>query len=304
MSANESPSPLGAWLDPVEVLRLGPIDFAARELVDGFLRGLHRSPKRGSSSEFAEHRAYAPGDPVQRIDWRSYARTDRYYLREYDDETNVRCDLVLDASASMAHPDGPVSKFRYGRFLVAALAYLLHRQRDAVGLTILDRGVRGRLPPKSTAEHLNGLLHVLETTEPQGTTELGRGLEAVASTMRRGLVVVVSDFLVDLDAALRAIAQLRHRGSDVIAFHLLDPAEEQLPFAGWTIFRDPERPAATVRYDARQVRAIYQDKLLAHREGLARGCRSAGVDYALVRTSTPFEQSLSSFLERRQRLPA
>ncbi len=294
---------LGEVLPPAAVARLDRLEVVARSLVEGFIKGLHLSPAKGSSTEFAEHRPYAWGDEIRSIDWRTFARTDRYYLKEYDDETNVRATLVLDASASMASPAGELTKFRYAVCLVAALGYLLHKQRDAVGLALVDSRVRKLIPPKATAQHLGGVFKTLRGAEPTGATNLAGVLHQLAAhVVSRALVVVVSDFLEDPRELLRSISHLRHRGCEVLVFHVMAPEEETFPFTNWTIFRDPENPATRLRLDARQVREIYLDNLRVHLEALKRGCRAAGVDYALVKTDTPFEVSLATFLDTRRRL--
>lgn len=294
---------LGEVLDPAAVARLGRLEIVARNLVEGFIKGLHLSPAKGSSTEFAEHRPYAWGDEVRSIDWRTFARTERYYLKEYDDETNVRATLVLDTSGSMAYPTGELTKFRYATCLVAALGYLLLKQRDAVGLALVDSRVRKLIPPKATAQHLGGVFKTLEETEPGESTSLGGTLHQVAAhAVSRGLVVLVSDFLEEPHEVLRSISHLRHRGCEVLAFHVMAPDEESFPFTNWTIFRDPENAATRLRLDARQIREIYLDNLRTHLSTLKRGCRAAGVDYALVRTDEPFEVSLATFLDKRRRL--
>ena len=294
---------LGEVLHPAAVARLGRLEIVARTLVEGFLKGLHFSPAKGSSTEFAEHRPYAWGDEVRSIDWRTFARTERYYLKEYEDETNVRATLVLDASASMAFPVGELTKFRYAVCLLAALGYLLLKQRDAVGLALVDSGVRKLIPPKATAQHLGGVFKALEETEPEGSTSLAATLHQLASrAVSRGLVVVVSDFLEDPHEVLRSISHLRHRGCEVLVFHVVAPEEETFPFTNWTIFRDPENAATRLRLDARQIREIYLNNLRAHLQVLKQGCRAAGVDYAVVKTDAPFEVSLATFLDKRRRL--
>ncbi len=294
---------LGDILHPAAVARLGRLEIVARTLVEGFIKGLHFSLAKGSSTEFAQHRPYTRGDEIRSIDWRTFARTDRYYLKEYDDETNVRATLILDRSLSMAFPPGELTKYRYATCLIAALGYLLLGQRDAVGLAVVDSQVRRFIPPKATAQHLGGVFKTLEETEPQGSTDLASALHQIAAHgLSRGLVVVVSDFLEEPQGVLRSISHLRHRGCEVLVFHVMDPGEEAFPFSNWTIFRDPEDAATRLRLDARQVREIYRDNLRAHLQTLKQGCRAAGVDYALVKTDVPFEVSLAAFLDKRRRL--
>ena len=289
-------------LDPAVVARLGRLEVIARTLVEGFIKGLHLSPSKGSSTEFAEHRPYSPGDEIRRIDWRTFARTDRHYLKEYDDETNVRAILVVDKSKSTAFPEDGLTKFRYAVCTAAALGYLVLRQRDGVGLAMVSDRVERFLPPKATAQHLSGIFKTLEEESPSGTTGIGRALTQIAArTTSRSLVILISDFLDEPHEILKGLSELRHRGCEVLVLHTIDPTEETFPFTNWTVFRDPEDAAVSLRMDARQVVEIYQDTLRAHLELLKKGCAAAAVDYSLVRTDTPFEDSLATYLETRSR---
>jgi len=288
-------------LDPAALARLGNLELVARTAVEGFLRGLHRSPFKGSSVEFAEHRPYVPGDDIAHIDWRSYAKTDRWFLKEYEDETNLRATILLDASASMGFGSGGISKFRYGQCLAAALGFLMVGELDAVGLVLFDSGVAKHIPPKASATHLAGLLGELERAAPGGETALGPVLRAAAERVkRRGLVVVISDLLDDPREVLKGLARFRQRRSEVLVLHLVDPEEMEFPFTGWTVFRDLEPPGLRVRLDARQIRATYLKNLAAHLAALRKGCGSTGVSYCLLDTRTPFDQGLARYLAARQ----
>ena len=290
----------GSILDPSVIARLGRLEIVARSLVEGFIKGLHLSPAKGSSTEFAEHRPYSPGDEIRRIDWRTFARTDRHYLKEYDDETNVRALLVVDQSASMAFPADGLTKIRYAVCTAAALGYLILRQRDGVGLALISERVEKFLPPKATAQHLSGIFNVLENASTSGGTGLGLALKQIAARMtHRSVVILISDFLNDPREILKGLSELRHRGCEVLALHIMDPSEERLPFANWTIFRDPENRDVRLRMDARQVGEIYRENLAAHLEILRKGFAAAAVDYALLKTNTPFEDSLANYLETR-----
>lgn len=289
-------------LDPAAVARLGHLELIARTLVEGFLRGVHFSAAKGSSIEFAEHRPYVAGDEVRRIDWRTYGRTDRFYLKEYEDETNVRATLVLDVSASMDYASQGLSKFRYASCLAAGLGHLLLRQGDAVGLVLAGAEVQRSLPPKATPQHLRGIFTTIEEVRPSGPTGLAESLHGLAGRLRsRSFVLILSDLLEDPRAILRGMTHLRHRHSDVLLFQVLDPAEEEFPFTGWTVFRDMEEPSTRLRLDARQVRELYLDNLAQHREVLRKGCAAAGVDYFPMNTSTPLELSLATYLHSRKR---
>ncbi len=290
------------FLDPLVVSRLGRLDLVARTLVEGFLNGVHFSPARGSSTEFAAHRPYVPGDEIRKIDWRTFARTDRYYLKEYEAETNVRAVLVVDASASMGFPTGELSRFRYASCLAAALGFLLRRQGDAVGAALVDTGVRSFLPPKSTAQHLNTIFQTLENATPDGETRVADALQEVASRLRRrSLAIVLSDLIEEAGPLIRALTDLRHRGWEAIVFHVMSPSEQTLPVQGTARFCDPEAPGIQLRLDARQVSHWYREQLEAHRDALRRGCLAATADYVPVWTSEPFEAALSSYLALRKR---
>jgi uncharacterized protein (DUF58 family) len=289
-------------LDPRALARLDRLEIVARTAVEGFLRGLHRSPVQGSSIEFAHHRPYAAGDDVAHLDWRAWARTDRLYLREYEDETNLRATIVLDGSRSMDFGSGGPTKFRYAQCLAAALGYLAVRELDAVGLAVFDSGLRRWVPPRASPAHLDGIFRELERTVPAGETDLGRVLAAAAGRVRRrGLAVVISDLLDDPKAILGGLARFRGRGGEVLALHIVDPAELEFPFAGWASFGDPERPGRRLRLDGRAVRAVYRRNLEAHFEALRRGCGSTGIDYVLLDTRSPFDEALARFLAARRR---
>lgn len=293
---------LGEFLDPAVVAEIERLEVVARGLVEGFLRGVHLSREKGSSTEFAEHRPYVAGDDIRRVDWRTYARTDRYHLKEYDNETNLRATLVIDTSASMDFGSTALTKHRYALSLAAALGYLLLRQRDGVGLALGADRIERWIPARATAEHLAGVYRAMEASRPRGATGLSALLGAVAARQRgRGLTAVVSDFLDDPGRILSGLASLRHPDREVLAFHLVDPAEASLPFDTWMVFRDPEQPSTMLRLDARRVRASYLESFDRHRAELRRGCASAGVEYCEIRTDESFDRALARFLEIRAR---
>ncbi len=293
---------LREFLDPATVAQLESLEVVARRVVEGFLRGLHASPAKGSSMEFAEHRPYVPGDDLRHVDWRGFAKTDRHYLKQFEDETNLRATLILDVSESMAFGSIGVSKLRYACCLAAALGWLLLRQRDAIGLALADEDVHDYVPPKATAGHLAGIFSAMQSVRTSGRTRLGRVLHRMSERMhRRSLAIVVSDFLDDVDEVLTGISQVRQNGSEVFAIHLMDPAEIELPFTNWMVFRDMEDPSTEVRLDAREIESIYRANLTEHREALRKGCAAAGVDYLFVRTNEPFETALGRYLHLRAR---
>lgn len=296
--------PSSRLLDPRDVSRLGRLDLIARSVVEGFLRGLHRSRFRGSSVEFAEHRPYAPGDDLAHLDWRAFGKTDRLYLKDYEDETNLRATILLDASASMGFPAGGFSKFRYGCCLAASLGVLMIRQQDAVGLTTFDSDLGRIIPPKSSRHHLDGILTELDAAVPEAKTKLGEVLKKAAEMVKgRGLVILISDLLDEPDEILRGLSRLRFRDSDVLVFHLVDRSELEFPFHSWTSFQDIEDPSLRLKLDARWVREDYLRNLGEHFRRLREGCRAARMDYERIDTRTPFDVALVRYLGRRRHRP-
>lgn len=291
-------------LDPQAIAQLEPLELVARTIARGFLRGHHRSAAKGSSDVFAEHRFYAPGDDPRFLDWRAWARTDRYFVRQYEDETNLQAVLVVDASRSMAFDASGVSKLRYASCLAAAIGYLLGGQRDAVGLAIAGDDVRHWMAPKASPGHLSGLFSTLDRIEGAGETALGTSLLRVAELVRRrSIVFIFSDLIDDAGAILRGLAALGDRNCEAVVFHIMDPAELELPFRHWTVFRDPERPNVRVRLDARRLGAVYRENVARHRESLRRGCEAARIDYVWTPTDESFVETLARYLLLRPRKP-
>jgi uncharacterized protein (DUF58 family) len=281
--------------------KLHGLQLRARRVVEGYLAGLHRSPYHGFSVEFAEHREYAPGDDLRYVDWKVFGRTNKPYVKQYEDETNLLCCLVLDASESMAYQSrsAALSKFEYCQILAAALAWLVLQQQDAVGLVTFDSDVRAFVRPSSNPAILKQLLHVLETAPSGAKTRTGPIFHELAQRMsKRGVVIILSDLLDDVRAMLAGIKHLRHRRHDVIVLHVLDPAEVDFPFQRMTRFEGLEG-LPHVLADGRSVRRAYLSELESYLREVSMGCRAQQVDYHLVRTDQPMDLTLSRFLAAR-----
>jgi uncharacterized protein (DUF58 family) len=289
------------FLDPAIVARIATLELKARTVVEGFLSGLHRSPFQGFSVEFAEYRQYLPGDDLSTMDWKVYARTDRHYVKKYEEETNLRGHLLLDVSGSMRYGSGPMTKLEYGSCLAASLAYLMQRQRDAAGLTTFDHEMRVVLPPSIRPGHLRALLVTLDRLQPGSTTDAGRPLHQLADAItRRSMVIVISDLLDDPARVVDGLKHLRFRGNEVLVFHLLDHAERTFPFETAVKFRDLET-GEDVPASPSAVRADYLHALEDLIETYRRDLRVAGIDYHLVDTSEPLDTALLSYLAVRGR---
>ena len=293
-------------LSPEQLAGLGDLDFLARKLVEGFLLGLHRSPHRGFSAEFAELRGYQPGDDLRYIDWRMYARSDRFYVKQFEEETNLRAYLLLDGSGSMGWSSSPgrlPTKLWYGKLLAAALAHILLRQGDAVGLATFDERIRTHLPPRGGDRQQRELLTRLDGVEPQGETHPGDPLREIATRLtRRGMVVVISDLLTDPEPARRALQYLRHRGHQVLVLHLFDPGERDLDAGGREVryyYPDPGEELDVVPGDMRQA---YREAVDGAMNQWRRTLAPHGVDYQVVDTGAPFVGALRHALGKRARL--
>jgi uncharacterized protein (DUF58 family) len=300
------------FLKPEVLTRLKGIDLKARLIVEGFLTGLHRSPFRGFSVEFAEHRPYMPGDEIRRIDWKVYGKTDRFYVKEFEEETNLKAYLLLDASGSMSYKsDLPVKgekgaprihKLEYGSLLAASLAFLLLKQQDSVGLAVFDEKIRKYIPPRSRGTHLHTLLRELEVIQGGGETRLSNTFHELAERIkRRGLIIILSDLFDDPDEVMMGLKHFRHKKHEVIVFHILDPAEREFPFEGSSIFRDLET-GEELPVDPEELKIVYKKRLADFLDNYKRKCRQNLIDYLPVDTSTPFDLVLTSYLAKRKRL--
>ena len=276
------------------------MELKARTVVEGFLSGLHRSPYKGFSVEFAEYRQYLPGDDLSTLDWKVYARSDRHYVKKFEEETNLECHLLLDVSASMAYRGGAaMSKLEYGSVLAASLAYLMNRQRDATGLIEFDEKITARLPASATPGHLHAILLALERIAPGSQSDVSRPLHQLAEALgKRSLVVLISDLLDEPDAVVRGLKHLRFRGTDVIVLQLLDPNELQFPFRAAARFTDVESADGGHR-GSRQARAGYLESMAALRARYERELRGAGIDFLTLDTSKPLDFALLAYLDAR-----
>ena len=297
-------APASRFLAPEVLARIGNIELLARTVVEGFVSGLHKSPYLGRSVDFAEHRAYMPGDDIRRIDWRLFGRTDRFYLKEFEADSNTDLVQLLDVSRSMRFTSHALTKLDYARYLVACLAYLARKQRDRVGLVTFDEDVIDFVPP--SAKHLPILLHTLDRVDraPEGGGKgaLARPLhKAGEACHRRGLMVLVSDLYEDPRAVLDAVALLSHRGGDLMVFHVLDPAELELPLDEPAAYEDLES-GERIPVVPEAVRERYRALVAAHIETLGRVLGENRIDYGLFDTSRPLDHALASFLARRERM--
>lgn len=293
-------APGAGFIDPAVLARIGNLQLVARNVVDGFINGLHRAPYLGLSLDFAEHRAYMPGDDIRRIDWRLYARTDRYHVKEFEADTNANFMVLLDASASMGYGTGAVTKLDYGRYLAASLAYFSHQQRDRVGLITFAGDVDAYVP--CSAKHMDVLLHTLDRTRPAGRSDPARALSKVNELLRRrGIVVLVSDLYGEPDELVRAIAALRYRGQDVIVFHVLDPAELELPFDEPISIEDLETGERLPLVPG-QLRERYRELVQTHAAALRTSLTDQRIDYVLLDTARPLDHALFQYLSARERL--
>ena len=289
-------------LDPTALARFGRLELVARLVVEGVISGLHKSPFKGFSVEFAEHRQYGPGDEIRHIDWRAFGKTDRFFVKEYEEETNLKAYLVVDSSASMAYAGRTASKFEHARRLAASLAYLMISQRDAVGLVTFDDAVRAMIPPRSAPGHFSALCKALDDAKPGGEAPLSGVLHALAERIkRRGLVVVLSDGFDQLDDLAAALRHLRHRRHEVLFLHTLAPEEEEFPFRRPARFRNLERPGDQVRVDPAALRAAYLERFRAFCEGLKEKARGMDVDYHRASTAEAVETTLLNYLASRSR---
>jgi uncharacterized protein (DUF58 family) len=289
------------YLKPEVIRQISRLDLRAKFVVKGFLQGLHASPFHGFSVEFSEHRRYSHGDDPNNIDWLVYAKTDKYYVKKFEAETNITGYLVLDLSESMGFTyQQELTKFEYAISLAAALCYLMVQQQDPVGLITFDTKIRQSLAPKSKRTQLGNILALLSRLQPTGETDIAHSLNQIAAMLRHhSLIMIFSDLLGDPAPLLKSLGRLRHGGHDVILFHILDEAEVNFPFSGMTEFEDPETHVK-LEVDASGIRQEYLSELNEFRETLRRECFRTGVDYVAIDTSMQFDKALMEYLLMRQ----
>lgn len=289
-------------IDPTALARFGRLELIARLVVEGVMSGLHKSPFKGFSVEFAEHRQYGPGDEIRHIDWRAYGKSDRYYVKEYEEETNLKGYLVVDSSGSMGYAGRTVSKFEHARRLAASLAYLMISQRDAVGLVTFDDDIRAMIPARSAPGHFSIVSKALEETTTGGETALSGILHTLAERIpRRGLVVILSDGFDEIDALTSALRHLRHRRHEVLFFQTLAPEEEEFPFRRPARFRNLERLDQSLRVDPFALRAAYLERFRTFCATLKERLQGMDADYHRASTAESIEKTLLDYLSSRSR---
>ena len=292
--------PGARFVDPKVLARIGNLELLSRSVVDGFINGLHRTNVFGASVDFAEHRGYVPGDDIRRVDWRLFARTDRFYIKEYEADSNANFSVLLDVSKSMGFGSTGVTKLEYAKMLAGCLTYLVHRQRDRVGFVAFDDDIVEHVPP--SAKHMDTVLHVLDRVKPSKPGSLRAPLQKMAEHFgRRGMLVVISDFYEEPDAVMEALGPLRFRGNDLIVFHVLDRAELEFDFTEASAFEDLES-GEQLPVVPESLREEYQRMVRAHIDAISQRCSASRIDYKLVDTSQPLDHALFTFLSVRERL--
>ncbi len=288
------------YLDPLVLAKLSSMLLRARFVVEGFIAGLHQSPFKGFSLEFAQHRQYSRGDELKHLDWKVYARTDRFYIRQYQEETNLKGYILLDTSASMGYGSRGISKLQYGCYLASSLAYLMLRQQDSAGLITFSSNINTCIPPWANRQHLSVILDELEKITPQGKTDIGHIFQKLGKYIKkRGLVIFISDLFDDSERVIKALKYFRYRKNEVIVFHLLDPAEKELPFTDSVLFEDMEKGIQIISHPD-IIRKEYKNLLNNFIEKYKLSCRGSGIDYCLMNTSVPLDKALSTYLAKRE----
>jgi uncharacterized protein (DUF58 family) len=299
MASKPDPDDPKRFLHPATIAKISRLDLRAKQVVEGFLSGQHKSPFFGQSVEFVQHREYVAGDDIRHLDWKVWSKSNKFYIKQYEAETNLRAALVVDTSESMVYGNGPMNKYEYACTSAACLAYMVIRQQDSAGLTSFGWDVKAAIPPKSSQRQLLAITSTLDHSRPAQTTDILRSLRQVAETMpSRGVVMIFSDLLTDREPMMKGIEMLRHRKQDVAVFHILDDDELTFPFNGMTKFEGMEE-LPDLFCDPRALRDGYLEALEEYLTEVRRGCTRMGVDYHLIRTSDYLDAVLSRFLYRR-----
>ncbi len=287
------------FLHPESIKRLSRLELRARHIVEGFLSGMHRSPYFGQSVEFRQHREYVPGDDLRHVDWKVWARQDRLYVKQFEEDTNLRCTMLVDVSNSMDYGNGPLNKYEYASTLATSLAYLILKQNDAVGCISFDEHIRMQVPIRSKRNHLHAVIETLDISQPADKTDMFAIFRKVAETVpRRGMMIIFSDLLADVTGTVRGLRLLRQRGHDVLVFHVLDDDELDFPFSGPTRFEGLES-IDHLNCNPRALREGYLEAVNRFLDETRRQCARNTVDYALIRTSQPMDAALATFLSSR-----
>lgn len=290
------------YFDPEGLARVGHMELVARQVVEGFLTGRHRSPYHGFSVEYLDHRAYTPGDDLRAIDWKILARTDKYHVKLFEDETNLRAHILLDCSKSMAFQSGEVSKLAYGSYLAAALTYLMLHQNDAVGLVLFDSTVRQMLPPKARPTQFRRVLELLDHSYSKEDTDVGAVLHDIAERIhRRGLVIVISDLIDDEEKIANGLQHFRHNNHEVVVLHVMDDAELTFPYERLTRFKDMEG-AGRLTANPKSLRNRYLARITTFLDNLKAICFERKISYNLANTKEPYDRFLAAYLEKRARM--
>ncbi len=289
------------FLQPSDLKSISNLQVLARGVVEGFCSGLHRSPHKGFSVEFKQHRQYVPGDEIRHIDWRVFGRSDRYYIREYEEETNLRATIILDLSGSMNYGRNGTTKYQYATRLAACLSYLMVGQQDSVGLVTFDTKVRRYIPPRSRVSHLRVLIDELEKGKPGGETEIGKVFhDLVPKLHRRGLLVIISDLFGNVSELLKALAHFRSAHHEILILQIWDRDELDFPFKGWTQFDSLEVAGAKHLLDPALLRSAYLSNLATFRDELTKGCRRHRIDLVPFTTDEPYANALAAYLTKRR----
>ncbi len=288
------------FLHPETIARISRLDLRAKQVVEGFISGMHRSPFFGHSVEFIQHRDYTPGDDIRHLDWKVWSKTDKFYIKQFEAETNLRCQLVIDVSNSMHYGSGALNKYNYACTIGACLSYMLLHQQDAVGLITFDDEVRQVIPARSAHTHLDALLKAMDVSRPRDKTNIERVLRRVAENIpMRSMVMLISDIFCSREEFFRGIEMLRHGRHDILVFHILDNEELTFPFAGTTRFEDLEGPD-TITCDPRSLRQGYLEVVDEYLTEVRRGCARKGIDYHMLNTTDYLDAGLAKFLHHRE----